>query len=79
MRASAPTLKLWLLRIQERLPVRLYVVPTRMAFVVPLEPVTENPAGRKLAMPEVSSWPAMLPFGIPSSLFFRMPKSSAYW
>jgi hypothetical protein len=55
------------------------VVPTRIALVVPGEPVGEKPAGRKLAMPEVSSCPAMLPLGIPSSLFFRIPKSSAYW
>ena len=50
-----------------------------MALVVPEEPVLEKPAGRKLAIPEVSGWLGMLPLGIPSSLFFMSPKSSAYW
>jgi len=40
-----------------------------MALVVLEEPVLANPAGRKLAMPVVSGWPAMLPLGMPRSLF----------
>ena len=76
---SAPTLKKCFSLIHEKLLVRLSVLPMRTELRKPSEPVLVNPAGVKRAMPEVSGYAARLPFGIPSSLFLLIPKSSATW
>ena len=51
------------------------VVPMRTEFVNPGEPVARMPGISNRAMPNVFGCPAMLPLGIPRSLFFAMPKS----